>query len=179
MKNIIVMFVLLLFSCKKEVKLPIPANEGSMSIIVTDKNNNIQTIKYENTFIDIQSLPSNDLPSLVGIGIIAESNNIFTTAVSFTRNKAFPFEYYQAGASGYSIFTQGEYGVNTFSKTESLLFSIPSNDINRGRERLLITKDDKDSLAGSFEIRLVDKKIPVPDTVRMKGSFSIAKKGRF
>ncbi len=176
MKNLIISLLVMLIaiSCKKEVAQPVLITEGKMSIV---NLNTTQTVIYK----DLYAYPTNmgGTPEMTGIHINGVKDDNFSIAISFIRKKDQPFEYYQAGGVGYSVLTLGSYGVNTFSKTESLLFSIPSNDINRGRERLLITKDDKDSLAGSFEIRLIDKKIPVPDTVRMKGSFSIAKKGRF
>lgn len=175
MKKITIGFLvaLLAVSCKKDVK-PTPITEGKMSIT---NMGTAQNIVYK----DIYAYPTDigGTPERTGIYINAVNDEYFSLVVGFIIKKDQPFQYYQAGGAGYSVASLESYGVNTFTRTENLASSIPSKDIDRGRERLVITKDDKDSLAGNFEIRLVDKKTPVPDTMRIKGSFSVAKKGRF
>lgn len=166
-----------LVSCRKK-ETPVVVSDEYVSIKITDKANNIQEIRYETAVVSLQDLSTTSLPDLVGISIVGTDDK-FSTAISFIRNKRLPFEYYQAGAPGFSIFSLGEYGVNTYSKIEALLYSVPSSPINRGRERLIITKDDVNTLEGSFKIGLIDPKLTITDTLRMEGSFSVAKKGRF
>ena len=166
-----------LLSCQKKESV-VPVNEGSFFFRFVDKNETNKPFSSYNkveVFVTSEFQQGNSGRVDVSIRGWQNAQNEFNTSLGFARDKTKGRSFYYPNSnsmidSTYSVFTYKS-GGNNF-----LLVNTINNNID---ERLIIIKDDADSLAGKFKINLVDDGVLLTGRRQMEGYFSIAKKGRF
>ena len=179
MKNLIcvVLMTIGLLSCQKKESV-IPVNEGSFFFRFVDKNETNKPFSSYNT-VEVIVAPKLEQSNNESVDIVIrgwqDAQNEFNTSLVFSRNKTKPISFYYPDRN---LMIDSIYCVSTYKSDRKnfLLGNMPNRNLD---ERLIITKDDADSLAGKFKINLVDDGVLLTGSRQMEGYFSIAKKGRF